>query len=57
MCVVIMADERPKAEVETGINVFAEAICNVNDDDYLKEYKRRQKFIYGSGVNIPCLVR
>ena len=33
MCVVIMAGEKPKAKVETGIDVFAEAVGNVDDDD------------------------
>ena len=37
MCVVIMAGERPKAEVEAGIDMFATAIGSVNDDDYFEK--------------------
>ena len=63
MCVVIMAGEKPKAEVETGIDVFAEAVGNVDDDDYFERNTGKgKKYPCGPtcevrGVTVPCLVR
>mmetsp|Transcript_25328 Transcript_25328/g.29834 ORF Transcript_25328/g.29834 Transcript_25328/m.29834 type:complete len:143 (+) Transcript_25328:1172-1600(+) len=63
MCVVIMAGERPKAEVETGIDMFAETIGSIDDDDYfLKNSGKGKKFPGGPtcmvhGIKVPCLVR
>jgi len=63
MCVVIMAGERPKAEVETAIDMFATAIGSVNDDDYFeKNTGKGKKILYGPtctvrGVEVPSLVR
>jgi len=63
MCVVIMAGERPKAEVETGIDRFATAIGSVNDDDYFeKNTGKGKKFPCGPtctvrGVKVPTLAR
>ena len=63
MCVVIMSGEHPKAEVETGIDVFAEAVGDVEDDDYFeKNTGKGKKYPCGPtcdvrGVTVPCLVR
>lgn len=34
MYVVIMAGEQPKAEVDTGIDMYEETIGSIDDDDY-----------------------
>lgn len=63
MCVVIMAGEKPKAEVETGIDVFVDAVGSVGDDDYFeKNSGKDKKYPYGPtctvrGVKVLCLVR
>ena len=63
MCVVIMAGERPKAQVESGIDFFADAIGSVNDDDYFeKNTGEGKKFPCGptctvGGIKVPTLVR
>merc|ERR1740124_632598 len=59
----MMAGENPKAEVETGINVFAEAVGSVGDNDYFeKNSGKDKKYPCGPtctvrGVKVPCLVR
>ena len=47
MCMVIMTGENPKAEVETGIDVFAEAVGHVYDNDYFEKNT-------GKGKKYPC---
>ena len=51
-CVVIMAGENPKAKVENGIDVFVEAVGNVDDDDYFE--KNIDK---GKNIHVVQLVR
>ena len=63
MCVVIMAGERPKAEVQSGIDMFVTAEGNVTDDDYFeKNTGPGKKILCGPtctvrGVKVPTLVR
>jgi len=63
MCVVIMAGENPKAEVETGIDVFAEGLGSVGDDDYFEKNTGKDKkytcvpTCTMRGVKVPCLMR
>jgi len=63
MYVVFMVGERPKAEVETGIDMFATVIGSVNDDNYFeKNTGEGKKNPCGPtctvrGVEVPTLVR
>ena len=42
-----MAGDQPKAEVETGIDVFVEAVGRVDVDDFIEKN-------IGKGGNYPC---
>ena len=63
MCVVIMAEEQPKAEVETGIDIFVESIGSIDDDYYfVKNYGKGKNFPDGPtcvvrGIEVPYLVQ
>ena len=62
MYIVIIAGENPKAEVETGIGVFADAVGMADDDDFFeKNTGNGKKYPCGStcevrGVTVSCLV-
>ena len=45
MCVVIMARERLKSEVKSGIDMFVTTEGNVNDDDYFEKKTGKGKKI------------
>jgi len=63
MCVVIMAGDKPKPEVETGIDIFADQIGASTDRDYIKNNTGKgRKFPGGptciiNGKEVPCFVR
>jgi len=62
MCVVIMAGDKPKPEVETGIDIFADQIGASTDRDYIKNNTGKgRKFPGGTtciinGKEVPCFV-
>ena len=63
MCVLIMAGDRLRTEVETGIDMFAKTIGNINEDDYFLKNSKKGKRFPGSptcvvkGIEVPRLVR
>ena len=63
MCVLIMAGDTPKTEVETGIDIFAQQIGVPTDRDYvLNNTGEGRRFPGGPtckvrGVDVPCFIR
>ena len=63
MCVVIFAGERRTPIYETGMDVFAEKIGEVTDDDYFLKNTGKDKRYPGGptctfqGKEVPCLTR
>ena len=63
MCVLIMAGDNPKPEVETGIDFFAEQIGASTDRDYIINNIGKGRRFPGEptciirGVKVPCFVR
>ena len=56
MCVVIMAEENPKAEVEIGIDVFVEVVGTVDDDDFFKKNTSKgKKYPCGPTCDVHCV--
>lgn len=62
-CVVIIARENPRAKVETGIDVFVEAVGMVDDDAFFENNTcKGKKYLCGPtcevhGVTVHCLMR